>query len=75
MTWQGFGSPLTVTQQALQKRRKSEMTVDQLHDFLDACKTMEEWTTVAVVRRAWTKHRQDTEAEIAKRLRKAAPLR
>lgn len=70
MTWQGFGSPLTVTQQALQKRRKSEMTIDQLHDWLAACQTMEEWSTVAAARRAWAKHRVDTEAEIAKRLAK-----
>ena len=75
MTWQGFGSPLTVTQQALSKRRKSEMTIDQLHDWLDACRTMEEWTSIAAARRAWTKNRTETEAEIAKRAAKGTPPR
>lgn len=71
MTRQGFGSPLTQRQQALQGRSKFDMTLDQLHDWLDACKTMEEWSAAAQAKRSWTRARLETEREIARRQAKS----
>ncbi len=69
MTRQGFGSPLTSSQLALQGKSKFDMTLPQLHDWLDACRTMEEWSAVATAKRAWAKARVETEREIARRNR------
>jgi hypothetical protein len=67
VTRQGFGSPLSSSQLALQGRSKFEMTLPQLHDWLDACRTMEEWSNAPAAKKAWTRARLETEREIARR--------
>lgn len=62
-----FGSPLTVSQQALQKRRPSEFTIAQLHEWIDACDTMEHWVKNPSARKAWTKAREEAQRELARR--------
>ncbi len=71
MSMQPFGSPLTASQQALQNRDRATMTVAQLHDWIDACRTMEDWVRNGAAKKAWTKSREQAEKELRRRERKA----
>lgn len=65
-----FGSPLSKYQQTLKGKRPSDMTVDQLQEWIDACGIMEDWVKAPPARGAWTRSRKDAELELARRATK-----
>lgn len=60
--------PLTKTQQALRGRDPRDLSLDQLRDWIDACKKMEHWVKDKKARKEWRKSREQTVAELERRL-------
>lgn len=62
-----MAEPLTPSQQQLRGRNISDMTVEQLRDWIDACDKMETWVGAAKARRGWRQSGIEAEAELARR--------
>jgi hypothetical protein len=62
-----MAEPLTKSQQSLRGRRIVDLTDDQLHEWIDACKKMEDWVGHAKSRRAWRLSAIEAEAELERR--------
>jgi hypothetical protein len=65
--WCQMVDPLTKSQQQLRGRNVSDMTVEQLHDWIDACNTMEQSGIAAKARRSWKDGRKEATRELEKR--------
>ena len=62
-----MAEPLTRSQQQLRGRKISDMTVEQLRDWIDACDKMETWVGAAKARRGWRLSGIEAQAELARR--------
>lgn len=62
-----MNEPLTKSQQSLRGKKLTDMSLDQLMDWIDACKMMEGVVKPAKARRTWKHSREKAEIEIFKR--------
>lgn len=62
-----MAEPLTRSQQQLRGRKISDMTDEQLRDWIDACDKMETWVVAAKARRGWRESGIDAQAELERR--------
>jgi hypothetical protein len=62
-----MGEPLTKSQQSLRGRDVSDMSIEQLREWIDACTKMELWVKPAKARRSWKLGRECAIAELEKR--------
>lgn len=60
-------SPLSKSEEQLRGRKKADMTVEQLLDWIEACSKMELSVKANKGRRSWRKSREEARAELAKR--------
>ena len=61
--------PLTKSQQKLKGRKVTDMTVEQLKDWIEACEKMERWIARAgKARREWKRSGQEAQTELEGRL-------
>ena len=59
--------PLTRSQHLLRGRKIADMSIAQLHEWIDACNKMEAWVKDSKSRRSWTKSRAEAEAALEAR--------
>ena len=59
--------PLTKSQTSLRGRKICDMSIEQLHDWIDACNKMERHVKYNKGRRTWTRSRTAAEAELERR--------
>jgi hypothetical protein len=62
-----MSEPLTKSQQSLRGRKISDMTIDQLQDWIAACEKMEQWIGHAKARREWRISGIEAENELERR--------
>jgi hypothetical protein len=59
--------PLTKSQQALRGRDVRDLSIEQLHAWIDACTKMEHSVEFKKARRSWKRGREEALAELARR--------
>jgi hypothetical protein len=59
--------PLTLSQQRLRGRKVSDMKIDQLRDWLNACEKMSVWVKPPKARRSWAQGLKEAEEELEQR--------
>jgi hypothetical protein len=62
-----MNNPLTKSQRELRGRDVRDMSIEQLHDWIDACSKMERWVDFNKARRSWKHGREEALAELARR--------
>ena len=62
-----MSEPLTKSQQRLRGRKISDMSVDQLQDWILACEKMEVWVDASKARRGWRLSGIEATEELARR--------
>lgn len=61
-------NPLSKNQEKLRGRKVSDMAIEELKSWIEACNRMEKWVSYNKARRSWTQSRMEAETELEKRI-------
>ncbi len=65
-----MSNPLNKQEEKLRGKKISNMTLDELNVWINACDKMENWVNANKARRSWTTSRSEAINEVKKRLQK-----